>query len=187
MPFCSTLRFSTSPLLEWHSFATIPSIDGKEASIVIANAGDWTESNISNPATTLYIRKSPVSNFLVGARMFERILLVATGAGIGPVLSYLMALGEAERQTQRISILWQAHDPAAFGSQILEKMREVDTGAVIQDSSVQRIDVGARAVEIAERKRVEAVYVVGNKKVTDCVTEVCKSVGIPVYGAVFDS
>lgn len=57
-------RLSRRPLIEWHSFATIPApevVNGrlKGYSLVVSRAGDWTGNEISNPTTHLWTRGIP--------------------------------------------------------------------------------------------------------------------------------
>lgn len=58
------VRVSERPLVEWHSFATIPAptnkeYDEKSFSLIVSRAGDWTSRQISNPPTQLWIRGVP--------------------------------------------------------------------------------------------------------------------------------
>ena len=60
----SFTRLSERPLLEWHSFATIPSpefVQGrpKGYSLVVSNAGDWTKRQISRAPSKIWIRGVP--------------------------------------------------------------------------------------------------------------------------------
>jgi hypothetical protein len=59
----SFVRLSERPLLEWHSFATIPIITNgdqkKGCSVVISRAGDWTSRQISKPPTRIWVRGIP--------------------------------------------------------------------------------------------------------------------------------
>jgi hypothetical protein len=57
-------RLSRRPLLEWHSFATVPApeaIDGRERgySLVVSRAGDWTGKQIEKPPTRIWVRGIP--------------------------------------------------------------------------------------------------------------------------------
>ena len=60
----SFIRLSERPLLEWHSFATIPITKDKEmqtkgCSVIVSKAGDWTSRQISKPPTRLWVRGVP--------------------------------------------------------------------------------------------------------------------------------
>lgn len=52
----SFTRVSTSPLTEWHSFATI-AVPGKNGySMIVSRAGDWTSQAIAEPPKELWVR-----------------------------------------------------------------------------------------------------------------------------------
>jgi hypothetical protein len=58
------LRVSDRPLLEWHSFATIPAMVSQEkhikgCSVIVSRAGDWTSRQIAKPPTRLWVRGVP--------------------------------------------------------------------------------------------------------------------------------
>ena len=72
-PFC-TIKISTSPISEWHGFATIPDDDGKGFSLVVANAGDWTGKHIARPPKQLWIRGYPQYNLLYSVRLLKKII-----------------------------------------------------------------------------------------------------------------
>ena len=60
------------------------------ACLVIRRAGDWTERLAADPPTHLYVRRMRGLGFMYHARTYRRALIVATGAGIGPVLPYVL-------------------------------------------------------------------------------------------------
>lgn len=60
----SFTRLSERPLIEWHSFATVPAPVPKNGrprgySLVVSRAGDWTGGRISKPPTHLWVRGVP--------------------------------------------------------------------------------------------------------------------------------
>lgn len=188
MPHTSTLRFSTALLTEWHAFATIPSADC--GSILVSAAGDWTTNLLAHPPKTLWIRNPPVQNFLACVPLFRDVLLVATGAGIAPVLSLLTSppIKEMRAHHRRVRVMWCVSDPwAAHWGFVLDAMRAVDEHAVVFDSRVRRPDLAFEARGLCERETLEAVFVVGNVRVTGEVVGQCKARGFASYGAVFDS
>ncbi|KAJ4992349.1 amino acid adenylation domain-containing protein [Stagonosporopsis vannaccii] len=189
MPHTSTLRTSTTPLTEWHAFATIP-INDRTTKILISRAGDWTTSLIASPPSHLWIRKPPTLNFLAFAPLFSSLLLVATGAGIGPLLSLLAApsIKFMRAQRRKIRVMWCVADPnAAHWAFVLAAIRDVDGGATLFDSRVGRPVMAFEARELASREGLEAVMVVSNPRVTREVIAECRGAGVAAYGAVFDS
>ncbi|KAJ6071329.1 hypothetical protein N7499_009343 [Penicillium canescens] len=61
----SFIRLSERPLLEWHSFATIPIATNEDqkrgCSVIVSRAGDWTSRQISKPPTRIWVRGIPNS------------------------------------------------------------------------------------------------------------------------------
>ncbi|KAF3010906.1 hypothetical protein E8E13_009898 [Curvularia kusanoi] len=190
MPYTSTIRISTSPLTEWHAFATIP-VTSTRAALLISAAGDWTTALSTTPPSHLWLRHPPTRNFLALAPLFKSLLLVATGAGIGPLLSLLASPGIQQRkraQRGKVRVLWCVAEPEApHWGFVLEAVRGVDKDARVFDSRAGRPDVAFEARVLALEEGVEAVMVVSNPKVTGEVVNGCKGVGIAAYGAVFDS
>ena len=190
MPYTSTSRLSLSPLLEWHAFATIPSADGSSASVIVSAAGDWTERIIANPPERMWIRHPPAANFLAFTPLFNSVLLVATGAGIAPMLSLLAspAVKAMLAAGKKIKVMWSVRDPDATHWQFVQDaIRKVDPLPKIFDSKIERPDVAFEARNLAHFHDMEAVMVVSNKEVTNAVVREVKAHGGAAYGAVFDS
>ena len=189
MPPTSTIRVSTAPLTEWHAFATIP-VSNTTAKLLISKAGDWTTDLLASPPPHLWIRHPPAQNFLTLAPIFNSLLLVATGAGIGPILSLLMSQSVQRMcaQGRKVKVLWCVAEPDALHwASVLDTVRGVDSNPKIFDSRSGRPDVAVEARCLAHVEDVEAVMVVSNPKVTKEVVHECKGAGLAAYGAVFDS
>jgi hypothetical protein len=190
MAYTSTARFSLSPLTEWHAFATIPAPDGTCASVIVSAAGDWTKSLAASPPSHIWIRAPAAMNFLAFAPVFNSLLLVATGAGIGPLLSLLASPAIATMKTAAkvVKVMWCVYGAdAAHWAFVQDAIRAVDPAPSIFDSKLGRVDVVFEAAYAARVNGVEAVMVVSNKKVTDQVVRKVKGGGRAAYGAVFDS
>jgi len=193
MPYTSTTRFSLSPVLEWHAFATVPcspSPDDPFAYIVISQAGDWTKAMIKSPPTHMWLRKPAAKNFLSFAPLFNSLLLVATGAGIGPLLSLLCspAIAKMREQGRQVRVMWCVYDPDAAHWQFVQDIiRKVDPEPKIFDSREGRPDLAFEAEFMKEHCGIEAVMVVSNPTVTREIVEGIKAKNGAAYGAVFDS
>jgi len=172
---------------EWHSFAvatTGSEGDGRYC-LVIRRAGDWTEQLASDvehgraPAR-LWVRRMRGYGFMYHAQAYRRVLMVATGAGIGPVLPYLLG-----RPPVQLECLWigRGHS-AAMGPDLVDRVLAGGSVTLI-DTSRGRPDVGACVAGIAHR--FEAVFVVSNDVVRDSVARACQALGVPWYGPTFDS
>ena len=172
---------------EWHSFA-VATTGGEGAGrycLVIRRAGDWTERLASDvedgraPAR-LWVRRMRGYGFMYHAQAYRRVLMVATGAGIGPVLPYL--LGSPPVQFECLWIGRKHH--AAMGTDLVDRVLAGGSVTLI-DTSRGRPDVGACVAEVA--RRFDAVFVVSNDVVRDAVARACELLGVPWYGPTFDS
>lgn len=177
------LKVSDRPLLEWHAFATIPQPDGKGFSFVVSNAGDWTTKVITTPPTKLWTRGFPVHGPLYGARLFQRVVLVATGSGIGPCMSLLVDNKIPRR------VLWSTRHPeTTYGPRIIDAVLKADPQAVIWNTSERGYpDIVMETYKLFVESGAEAVYIISNPKVTKKVVFGMESRGIPAYGPIFDS
>jgi hypothetical protein len=172
---------------EWHSFAvaTTGSEGPGRYCLVIRRAGDWTERlardiEHGRAPARLWVRRMRGYGFMYHAQAYRRVLMVATGAGIGPVLPYL--LGKSPVQFE---CLWigRCHR-AAMGTDLVDRILASGSVTLI-DTSRGRPDVGACVAEVAHR--FDAVFVVSNDVVRDSVARACESLGVPWYGPTFDS
>lgn len=181
------LKVSTKPLLEWHAFATIPDEDenGKinGFSVVVSNAGDWTRETIKNPPTKLWIRGYPLHGLLYTSRLFKKIIVVATGSGIGPCLSLLYANVTPRR------VLWSTPNPqTTYGPKIMNAVLKADPDAVIWNTkTLGRPDMVALTYRLVLDSNAEAVFIISNPKLTRKVVYGMQTRGIPAFGAIFDS
>ncbi|KAH7377740.1 hypothetical protein BKA66DRAFT_513564 [Pyrenochaeta sp. MPI-SDFR-AT-0127] len=190
VPFTSTVRLSLNPLREWHAFATIPSLDSCSAHVIISQAGDWTKAIIQNPPREIWIRKPTTANFLAFTQLFNSVVLVATGAGIGPMLSLLRSptITAMKQRQCTIRVMWCVYDPdAPYWAFAQDIIHAVDPKPKIFDSRDGRPDVAFEAQYMKQVEGIEAVMVVSNKTVTDSVVRRIKALGGAAYGAVFDS
>jgi ferredoxin-NADP reductase len=172
---------------EWHSFAV--STCGREGRdrycLVIRRAGDWTErlgrlAESGRPPTSVLVRRVRGFGFMGHAQTYERVLVIATGAGIGPVLLYLL-----DRRQPGLHCLWIGRDHRrTIGNDLVDRV--VAGGQVtLVDTAAGRPDIRALVAEHASG--VEAVFVVSNADVRDQVAGVCGRLGVPWYGPTFDS
>jgi hypothetical protein len=165
---------------EWHSFAvaTIGTEGPRRYCLVIRRAGDWTEELARRPPTHLFVRGLRGHGFMYHAQSYARALVVATGAGIGPVLPYLL-------EPAGLECLWIGRDHrAAVGEELVARLLQGGRVTLV-DTTAGRPDVGALVAERAAR--FEAVFVVSNQRVRDQVAQACEGLGVPWYGPTFDS
>lgn len=202
----SCLSISTSPLREWHPFATFPSsfentITRSETSLIISAAGDWTRSIIhqaqhlerqrqklgleTTPEMTFWVKPTPIPGVLSLTTLFPRILLITTGSGIGPCLSSLLD----RPQNQFIRLVWSTRSPlATYGADLLASVYAADPDALIIDTDeVGRPDLVRMAYGLWKDTRAEAVFVLSNETVTRKVVYGLRGRGVLAVGPIFDS
>ncbi|KAG6064118.1 hypothetical protein E4U32_000538 [Claviceps aff. humidiphila group G2b] len=187
----SFTRISNRPLLEWHSFATIPVpqaqplsfVDKPGYSVVVSNAGDWTRNCIRNPPTSLWVRGLPTCGVMRVATLFNRIVVIATGSGIGPLL------GHIGRPTCPTQLIWSTSNPEkTFGKQIMDTIHGSIPDAVIHDTKQKgRPDLVKMGYNMAKEFRAEAVIIIANEKITKKVVYGLETRGVAAYGAIWDS
>jgi hypothetical protein len=186
MPACRTIRISHSPLVETHSFATIPEPGGKPGySMVVSRAGDWTSMIINNPPTKLWVKGVPAWGVLRISTMFSPVIIVATGSGIGPCLGLFNGFPNLPCR-----VLWSAKTPEqTYGKDIVNAVRQADQNAVIIDtnSTAVRPDMLDEAKKMYRKSNAEAIVVISNPKLTHEVVHGLECEGIPAFGPIWDS
>jgi hypothetical protein len=185
----SFTRISHQPLLEWHSFATIPApeaVNGRKKgySLVVSNAGDWTRSCINNPPTSMWVRGLPTCGVMRIATLFNRVVLIATGSGIGPVLGHIQDQGACATQ-----LIWSTSRPEeTFGEGLCATIRDKVPGAVIHDTKkMGRPDLVKMGYNMAKQFDAEAVIIIANEKITKKVVYGLETRGVSAFGAIWDS
>ncbi|KAI0786823.1 hypothetical protein C8Q75DRAFT_807918 [Abortiporus biennis] len=178
-----TIRLSDSPLTEWHSFATIPVPAVKEFSVVISRAGDWTSKVIDHPPKHIWVRGVPCYGALTVTKLFRKVVLVATGSGIGPCAPWVF-----EKEVP-IKLLWTAPNlQQTFGDKLVDSVLEAAPDALIYDTRIHgRPDMVKLIYKLVKETEAEAVCIISNQPLTQKVVYGMMSRGIPAFGAIWDS
>lgn len=183
---CKGVKLSTSPLTENHAFAGIPNAQGcaQGHSVIIANNGDWTKSLINKPPEKLWVKGAPVSGVVRLAFLFRRIVIVATGSGIGPCTSFFNVHPEWD-----VRIIWAARSPAtSFGTSTVESIFAADPKALLIDTKkTGKGGLTETCFAVYQESGAEAVVVISNPVATKEVVFALESRGVPAYGAIWDS
>ena len=177
-------RISRSPLSEWHAFGIIS--DNKESHMMLAGAvGDFTRGLVSDPPRHLWVRGVHFAGLPYLVHMYRRVVLVATGSGIAPFLSFVLQPCAAE-----VCVVWITKSvDQNFGSEMTEMLRSPPSGKVIvHDTAVSgRPDVAQLAVDTAKTWKAEVVVVTSNPQGSRDVVNACKAQGIAAFGPIWDS
>ena len=177
------LRITHNPMKDWHAFATIPDADGSSFSLIVSDNGDWTKKQIVEPAHSYWIRGIPVTGVLRMATVFRRIVLVTTGSGIGPCLSFLTS------HPMPCRLLWSTPNPVqTYGEDVMRAVVKADPEAMIIDTRASgRPDVVALTYHLYLETKAESVFVISNPHLTSKLVYGLESRGIPAYGPIWDS
>lgn len=177
-------QLSKHPLRDWHGFATFPDPDNKGFSCLVSKAGDWTGACIKEQPTHLWKRGVLIYGFAYAMRVYKRVLIVTTGSGIGPCLSFL---GDDNRPELRV--VWQARTPRrTYGQGILDLVRQLDPNPVVIDTRESgRLDMTPVVRQVAKEFDAEAVCIISNPFLTKKMVYELESTGTPAFGPIFDS
>ncbi|KAJ7069779.1 nonribosomal peptide synthetase 12 [Mycena amicta] len=179
----SFVRLAVDPLKDWHGFATIPVPNEKGFSLVVSKAGDWTTARISDPPTSIWVRGAPCFGVLRIVPLFRRVILVATGSGIGPCAPCIL-----ERRIP-MRLLWTSPNVReTFGDKLVDEILGANPEAVIYDTRKHgKPDMVKLTLRLVQEFDAEAVCVISNQKLTQKVVYGMMSRGIPAFGAIWDS
>ncbi|KAJ5605388.1 hypothetical protein N7510_008169 [Penicillium lagena] len=182
--FGKVIALSKHPLQDWHSFATFPDSDGRSFSCLVSRAGDWTTRCIDQRPTYLWKRGVLMYGFIHVMRVFRRVVVVATGSGIGPCLSFL-----SEKNRPSLRIIWQTRNPnRTYGRDVLNLVQQLDPNLLLIDThNSGRVDMVPIVRELIREFDAEAVCVISNPQLTKNVVFELKASGVPAFGPIFDS
>jgi hypothetical protein len=172
---------------EWHAFAV--STCGLEGPgrfcLVIRRSGDWTErlgrlAESGRPPMSLLIRRMRGFGFMGHLQTYSDVLVIATGAGIGPVLLYLL-----DAPHPGLRCVWIGHSHReSIGSGLVDRILAGGQVTLV-DTQTGRPDLSHLVATHAVGA--DAVFVVSNATVRDQVARECGRIGVPWYGPTFDS
>jgi hypothetical protein len=183
-PFAgSSTAISRNPLREWHSFANVPSPDQDGFRLTISRAGDWTGKFIDDAPSHVWVKGITTAGVANIETLFTRVVYVATGSGIGPVLPHLLE-GKVPSH-----LVWATRDPrVTYGDGLVDEILLVQPGATIFDTAMHgKPDMVQMAYEAYVAFDAEAVICISNKQLTWRVVQGLEERGIPAYGAIWDS
>ncbi|KAH8658002.1 hypothetical protein BX600DRAFT_384429 [Xylariales sp. PMI_506] len=181
------ISISKHPLRDWHSFATITDrfdTPATKFSCLVSRAGNWTSSVISEPPTQVWVRGVPVYGFGYVMRVFRRIIVVTTGSGIGPCLSFI-----DDDYRPEMRVVWQTKSPLqTYSQRTMALVHKMDPNPVVIDTSISgRVDMLPVVLGLYNAFAAEAVCVISNPVVTRNLVFQLESRGVHAYGPIFDS
>ncbi|WP_371170273.1 hypothetical protein [Aliiroseovarius sp. 2305UL8-7] len=183
-PFAgSSNALSHTPFGQYHSFANIPSPGQPGYRLAISRAGDWTGDFIDNPPSHVWVKGITTSGVARIEELFTKVVYVGTGSGIGPILPHLLK-GEVPNR-----LIWSTRSPrSTYGDALVDEIEANTDHPVIWDTdSDGKPNLTALALQAVRESGAEAVIVISNQKLTRRVVHDMESLGIPAYGAIWDS
>jgi ferredoxin-NADP reductase len=117
------------------------------------------------------------------APLFNRIVLVGTGSGIGPLLGFIQHPKCAFR------LVWSTKDPEiTFSRYLVDRIKAADPQAVIHDTKTMgRPDLVKLVWQEVHAFNAEAVIVISNEKLTRKVVYGMETRNVAAFGAIWDS
>ncbi|MCG7572069.1 hypothetical protein MHM39_00655 [Phaeobacter sp. CNT1-3] len=183
-PFAgSSNAISLTPFGEYHSFANIPAPGEPGYRLAISRAGDWTGRFIDNPPSKVWVKGITTSGVARIEVLFKKVVYIGTGSGIGPILPHLLK-GEVPNK-----LVWSTRSPReTYGDALVDEIEGSTENPVIWDTVTQgKPDLSTLALQAVRESGAEAVIVISNQKLTRKVVHDMEALGIPAYGAIWDS
>lgn len=177
------LRITDNPLKEWHAFAAIPEADGSSFSVIVSNAGDWTQRQIAHPERKYWVRGVPTTGIIRMAEIFNKVIIVTTGSGIGPCLSLMSS------RPLNCRLLWSTPHPLqTYGESLIKEVFQADPEAMIIDTKISgRPNMVELTYHLVLEAKAEAVFVISNPSLTSKVVYGMETRGIAAFGPIWDS
>ncbi|WP_442930691.1 hypothetical protein [Micromonospora sp. NBC_00421] len=179
----SSTAVSRSPLWEWHSFANVPAPGRPGFRLTVSRAGDWTGRFIDDAPERVWVKGISTAGVANIETLFRRVVYVATGSGIGPVLPHLLA-GQVPAR-----LVWVARrHRETFGDQLVDEILAHQPDALLWDTAHDgKPDMLRLAWQAYRRFDAEAVICISNRPLTWQVVRGMEERGVPAYGAIWDS
>jgi len=178
--------------IEWHSFSVAGTSFSKltaesEIHLIIGAVGDWTKNLIrqvekGNLPKRIWVRRVKPPGFMFSINAYSRVVVIATGAGIAPVIPHVIENGH------KLCIVWIANEHKQTYGEKLWSLLNSHPRCNIFDTGIHgRPNVEQLAFQAVQDFRAQAVFCVSNQTVTKKLVNACLEKGIPAYGATWDS
>jgi len=177
-------RIARHALSDWHSFAVVP--DGSPSTshkMLICRAGDFTAELINTPPTTLYVRKVGYPGLPYCVWMYQRVVIIASGAGVAPYVSML-----SKQYHGRCRLIWIGRSfRTTFGDDFCDRVLEWPDLLLVDTTDGGRPDLVSLAVDNYHGFGADAVFIGSNPIGTRQILSGCRRLGIPAFGPSWDS
>ncbi len=130
----------------------------------------------------LWVRRVKPPGFMFSINAYSRVVVIATGAGIAPVIPHVI------ENSHKLCIVWIGNEHKQTYGEKLWSLLDSHPRCNIFDTGMHgRPNVEQLAIQAVRDFRAQAVFCVSNKAVTEKVVNTCLEKGIPAYGATWDS
>jgi hypothetical protein len=176
-------RIARRPLGEWHAFADMPSPDADASRMAVSRVGDWTARFIADRPESVWVRGVPTAGVVMVARLFHRVVWVATGSGIAPCLPQLLCDPTPAR------LVWVTRNPErTYGPELVGEILAAQPDTLLYDTDAYgQPDLAALAYRVCRETGAEAVICVSNRKTTLRLVAQLRQRGMTAIGPVWDS
>jgi hypothetical protein len=177
-------RISRRALADWHAFAVVSGATMAESHVmVISGVGDFTRELITTPPAALYVRRLKFPGLPYCVPMYQRSIIIATGAGMAPYLSLLPILRRGRHRFIWVGRSFREY----FGTRLYEMALQWPDLVLVDTARSGRPDLTALAVENYRSFGADAVFVGSNPEGTAQIVSGCRAHGIPAFGPSRDS
>jgi hypothetical protein len=176
-------RIARRPLGEWHAFADMPSPDADASRMAVSRVGDWTARFIADRPESVWVRGVPTAGVVSVARLFHRVVWVATGSGIAPCLPQLLCDPTPAR------LVWVTRNPErTYGPELVGEILAAQPDTLLYDTDAYgQPDLAGLAYRVCRETGAEAVICISNRKTTLRLVAQLRQRGMTAIGPVWDS
>jgi NAD(P)H-flavin reductase len=181
----TAVKVAKSVLNEYHAFAVIPDPNNDPGfSILVSNAGDWTNDLIKHPREYIWVRQLMAFGVVSVVKLFSPVVVVATGSGIGPCLAMFIQLPHHD-----FRVVWSTRSPLqTYGAEVLSIVQEADPNCTIINTDENgRPNLVQLTLEKFEQTRAEAIVIISRAETTNQMVKAMEKRNIPCFGPIFDS
>jgi ferredoxin-NADP reductase len=151
--------------------------------LAVSRAGGWTSGLIADPPRHLWVRGVPTTGVGTCARLFTKVVWVATGSGIAPCLPHLL------NDPTPAKLVWVTRHPErTYGPELVAEILGSQPDAVLWNSDERgKPDLAELAFQAYLETGAEAVICISNKAATLSMVRRLQQRGVPAFGPIWDS
>lgn len=180
-------RISRKPLWEWHAFGI--SSEGRQSGkhmMIIAILGGFTKSLAEDKPSHIYVRKFKFAGVGYLTCLYSRVVMVATGSGLGPMLSLYL-----QSRFDDAVLIWVGRGlQENYGSQVWSLVHDAvaaDRLITVDTLKQDKPDIVSLACNAAWDIDAQAVFINSNPKGAEITLRGCAANGIQAFRPAWDS